>query len=104
MKVKIVNKVFKYILCFLFVIVVCFNLIRVKASTTITMTEGVSARTSGDNGLKFQATVSEAVDGATYGMVFIRGIVSDFVVNTSGVTIGEVPSVDSNNRFCVPMI
>lgn len=98
------NKVFKYILCFLFIIVVSLNLIKIKANATITMTEGVAVRTSGDNGLKFQATVSESINGATYGMVFIRGIVNDFTVETAGVTIGEVNSLNSNNKFCVTMI
>ena len=98
------NKVFKYILCFLFVVVVCCNLISVKASTTVTMTEGVSVRTSGDNGLKFQATVSDVVDGASYGMLFVRGIYTDFDKNTSGVVSAEVTSLNAGNEFCVTMV
>ena len=98
------NKVFKYILCFLFIIVVSLNLIKVKANATVTLTEGVSVRTNGDNGLKFQATVSDAVPGATYGMLFIRGIVNDFDSLTSGVVCAEVDSLNDYNKFCVTMV
>lgn len=98
------KNIFKYILCFVAICFVSFNFISVKASATVTLTEGVSVRTNGDNGLKFQATVSDAVSGATYGMLFIRGIVNDFDSLISGVVSAEVDSLNEYNKFCVTMV
>ncbi len=99
------KKFYKYILCFaLLVCFVCFNFRSVKASATVTLTEGVSIRTNGDNGLMFEASVSSVVNNAEYGMVFIRGINNNFDVNSDGAYSASVTEVDEYNKYRVTMI
>lgn len=99
------KKFYKYILCFaLLVCVVCFNFRSVKASATVTLTEGVSIRTNGDNGLMFEASVSNSIVDAEYGMVFIRGINNNFDVNSDGAFAASVTEVDEYNKYRVTMI
>ena len=99
------KKVYKYILCFaLLVCFVCFNFRSVKASASVTLTEGVSIRTNGDNGLMFEASVSSIIVDAEYGMVFIRGINNNFDVNSDGAYSASVTEVDEYNKYRVTMI
>ena len=48
--------------------------------------------------------MSDAVPGATYGMLFVKGIVNDFDSLTSGVVCAEVDSLNEYNKFCVTMV
>lgn len=99
------KKFYKYILCFaLLVCFACFNFRNVKASATVTLTEGVSIRTNGDNGLMFEASVSSSIVDAEYGMVFIRGINNNFDVNSDGAFAASVTEVNEYNKYRVTMI
>lgn len=99
------KKFYKYILCFaLLVCFACFNFRSVKASATVTLTEGVAIRTNGDNGLMFEASVSSSIVDAEYGMVFIRGINNNFDVNSDGAYSASVTEVDEYNKYRVTMI
>lgn len=99
------KKVYKYILCFMLLFVVCcFNFINVKAAASVTLNEGVSIRTDGDNGLMFEGIVNGSVSDAEYGMVFIRGINKDFTVETDGVKTASVTELDENNKYRVTMV
>lgn len=81
------------------------SLNKVNASSpSIVLTNGASVRTSGDNGLKFQAIVSNPTDNATYGMIFVRGRSNDFTVNTTGVFDASVDGLLAGNKFLVTMV
>ncbi len=101
---KRVYKYITFVVVLSLLMIACINLFKVQAASTVTLNEGVSIRTSGDNGLMFEGIVSESVNNAEYGMVFIRGINKDFDVNTDGSFAATVEEVDEFNKYRVTMI
>ncbi len=82
------------------------KVLTVKAAVTVTMTEGASMRLDDPAGLRFKATVSEAVAGAKYGIVFANGeVVADqVVVGATGVVNAEVGEVNADGTYSVSMV
>ena len=94
-------------ICLFFVVAfIAATTLKVNAqiTETITLTDGVSIRTESPNGLKWEATVSNPVDGAKYGIVFAQGVVNDLTVNTPNAAVGETDELAENNQFRVTMI
>lgn len=98
------KKIILGLLVFVAGIFLTCNFIKVKAAATVTLTEGASIRTDSHAGMKFQATVSEAVEGASYGMVFGKGVVADLTVESTGAVTAEVDSLDENMQYRVTMV
>ena len=97
------KRVYKYI-TFLFVLsflmIACISLFRVQAAFTVTLTEGVSIRTSGDNGLMFEASVSSAVNNAEYGMATSTLTINNYQFETTEVKPLE-PKYGGVMKVCV---
>lgn len=93
---------------FTFIAVLSLAVVIAKADTNVSvkLTDGVQIRTDGNNGLRWEATVTEPQEGQVYGFVFAQGelVAADLTVNTADAVIQEVTELDENNKYRATMV
>ena len=93
---------------FVLIAVLSFTVVLVKAEneTSVALTDGVQIRTDGNNGLRWEATVTNPEEGQVYGFVFAQGeyAPNELTVSTAGVVVQEVNELDEDNKYRSTMI
>ena len=97
------KKVFLSLLTFFMVLSLSVVLVKASEATTVELVDGVQIRTDGNNGLRWQANVTNAAENQTYGFLFAKGEVKDLTVETAGVVNKEITELNENGSFAASM-
>ena len=97
------KKVFLSLLTFFMVLSLSVVLVKASEATTVELVDGVQIRTDGNNGLRWQANVTNAAENQTYGFLFAQGEVKDLTVETAGVVNKEITELNENGNFAASM-
>ena len=97
------KKVFLSLLTFFMVLSLSVVLVKASEATTVELVDGVQIRTDGNNGLRWQANVTNAAENQTYGFLFAQGEVKDLTVETAGVVNKEITELNENGSFAASM-
>ena len=76
------KKVFLSLITIFMVLTLSVVLVKADAATKVVLEDGVQIRTDGNNGLKWKATVENAVADQTYGFLFAQGEVDNLTVES----------------------
>ena len=97
------KKVFLSLITVFMVLSLSVVLVKASEATTVELVDGVQIRTDGNNGLRWQANVSNAAENQTYGFLFAQGEVEDLTVATAGVVNQEITELKEDGSFAATM-
>ena len=98
------KKVFLSLITVFMVLSLSVVLVKANETTTVVLEEGVQIRTDGNNGLRWQASVTNPVEGQTYGFLFAQGEIADLTVETANVVNQEVTVLNEDGTFAATMV
>ena len=98
------KKVFLSLIAIFMVLSLSVVLVKANEATTVALEDGVQIRTDGNNGLRWQATVTNPQEGQTYGFLFAQGDIADLTVETANVINKEVTVLNDNGTFAATMV
>lgn len=93
---------------FVLIAVLSLSVVLVKAEneTSVALTDGVQIRTDGNNGLRWEATVTNPAEGQVYGFLFAQGELTAEQLNkdTAGVIAKEVEGLKEDGKYHATMV
>ena len=93
---------------FVLIAVLSFTVVLVKAEneTSVALTDGVQIRTDGNNGLRWEATVTNPEEGQVYGFLFAQGELTADQLNkdTANVVAKEVEGLKEDGKYHATMV
>ena len=98
------KKVFLSLITVFMVLSLSVVLVKANETTTVALEDGVQIRTDGNNGLRWQATVTNPQEGQTYGFLFAQGEIADLTVETENVVNQVVTELNQDGTFAVTMV
>ena len=98
------KKVFLSLLTFFMVLSLSLVLVKASEATTVELVDGVQIRTDGNNGLRWQASVSNAAENQTYGFLFAQGDLAEVTVETANVVNEQVDGLNEDGTFAATMV
>ena len=93
---------------FVIIAVLSLSVVLVKAEneTSVALTDGVQIRTDGNNGLRWEATVTNPAEGQVYGFLFAQGELTAEQLNkdTANVIAKEVEGLKEDGKYHATMV
>ncbi len=92
---------------FVLIAVFSFTVVLVKAEeTSVALADGVQIRTDGNNGLRWEATVTNPEEGQVYGFLFAQGELTAEQLNkdTANVVAKEVEGLKEDGKYHATMV
>ena len=93
---------------FVLIAVLSLTVVLVKAEnqTSVALTDGVQIRTDGNNGLRWEATVTNPEEGQVYGFLFAQGELTAEQLNkdTANVVAKEVEGLKEDGTYHATMV
>ena len=93
---------------FVLIAVLSLSVVLVKAEneTSVALTDGVQIRTDGNNGLRWEATVTNPAEGQVYGFLFAQGELTAEQLNkdTANVIAKEVEGLKEDGKYHATMV
>ena len=98
------KKVFLSLITVFMVLSLSVVLVKASEATTVELVDGVQIRTDGNNGLRWQASVSNAAENQTYGFLFAQGDLAEVTVETANVVNEQVDGLNEDGTFAATMV
>ena len=102
------KKVFLSLITIFMVLSLSVVLVKANETTSVVLKEGVQIRTDGNNGLRWQASVTNAAVGDEYGFLFAQGeyTVENFPKDTAidSAETQVIKELNDDNTFAVTMV
>ena len=102
------KKVFLSLITIFMVLSLSVVLVKANETTSVVLKEGVQIRTDGNNGLRWQASVTNAAVGDEYGFLFAQGeyTVENFPKDTAidSAETQVIKELNEDNTFAVTMV
>lgn len=101
------KKIFLSLLVVFMVLSLSVVLVKAEGETSVALTDGVQIRTDGNNGLRWEATVTNpAEEGQVYGFLFAQGELTAEQLNkdTEGVIAKEVEELKEDGTYHATMV